>query len=137
MVGIIGFNLNKIQVERAPQVKGKLSIRNNVQFKDIQKADLFLGKSKQEGLRFSFEYTAEYEPKAGKILLVGDLVAVEESDKAKEILEGWKKNKKLPKELTTPVLNSILSKCNVEAIILSKEVSLPPPIPMPKVKVKQ
>ena len=137
MVGIIGFNLNKIEVERSPQVKGKISIKNNVQFTDVQKADFFLGKSKQEALRFTFEYTSTYEPKAGKVLLKGDLVAVDDAEKVKEVVDSWKKNKKVPKEVMVPVLNSILSKCNVQTIILTKEVNLPPPIPMPKVQLKE
>ena len=137
MVGIIGFNLNKIEVERSLQVKGKISIKNNVQFTDVQKADFFLGKSKQEALRFTFEYTSTYEPKAGKVLLKGDLVAVDDAEKVKEVVDSWKKNKKVPKEVMVPVLNSILSKCNVQTIILTKEVNLPPPIPMPKVQLKE
>jgi hypothetical protein len=36
-----------------------------------------------------------------------------------------------------PVLNSILAKCNIQAIILTREVNLPPPIPLPKVQFKE
>lgn len=137
MVGIIGFNLNKIEVERSPSVKGKIGIRNNVQIKDVQKADLFLGKSKQESLKISFEYTSIYEPKAGKVLLLGDVVAVDEAEKVKEATDSWKKNKKLPKEMMAPILNSILSKCTIQAILLTKEVGLPSPVPLPKVQAKE
>ena len=35
------------------------------------------------------------------------------------------------------LLNTILTKCNVQALILSQEVNLPPPIPMPKVQIAQ
>ena len=136
MVGIIGFNLRKIEVERSPEIKGKISIRNDVKFIDVQRADLFLGKAKQEGLRFSFEYTSIYEPKAGKILLSGDVLAVDEADKVKEVVDNWKKSKKVSKEVMAPVLNSILSKCSIQAILLTKEVNLPSPVPLPKVQVK-
>jgi len=137
MLGIIGFNLAKIEAERALQVKGKISIKNNIQIKDIEKADLFLGKSKQEGIRFRFEYISDYEPKAGKIMLVGELIAVEEADKVKEIIDSWKKDKKVSAEVMTQVLNSVLNKCNIQAIILSKEIGLPPPVQLPKVQVKK
>jgi hypothetical protein len=33
------------------------------------------------------------------------------------------------------ILNTVLTKCNIEALILSQEVNLPSPIPLPKVKV--
>ncbi|MEM4336405.1 MAG: hypothetical protein QXG86_00165 [Candidatus Woesearchaeota archaeon] len=135
MVGIIAFNITKISVEKEPEIKGKISIKYNVQFKNVQKTDLFLGKTKQEALKFSFEYSANYEPKGGKILLVGDLIAIDEVEKVKEIINEWNKNKKLHKEVATPVINTILSKCNIEAILLAREVNLPPPVPLPKVKV--
>jgi len=137
MLGIIGFNIIKIEAERSPEVKGKISINNNIQIKEVEKAELFLGKSKQDGLKFKFEYLSTYEPKAGKILLVGDLVAVEEKDKADEIINGWKKNKKVSAEILTQILNSILSKCNIQAILLSREIGLPPPVQLPKVQVKK
>ena len=47
------------------------------------------------------------------------------------------KDKKIPKEVMTPVLNNILAKSNVEALVLSRELNLPPPIPLPKVEVKE
>ncbi len=137
MLGVIGFNLSKIEAERAAEIKGKLSIKNNIQIKDVQKSDLFLGKNKQDGIKFTFEYTSSYEPKAGKIILNGELVAVEESEKVKEIVDGWEKNKKIEANVMTQVINSVLSKCNIQAIILSKEINLPPPVQLPKVQVKK
>ncbi|MBI2659814.1 hypothetical protein HYX07_01495 [Candidatus Woesearchaeota archaeon] len=62
---------------------------------------------------------------------------MEEQKKAKEILGNWKKDKKLPKEMMAGLLNTILTKCNVQALILSQQVNLPPPIPLPKVQVQQ
>jgi hypothetical protein len=32
------------------------------------------------------------------------------------------------------ILNSILTKCNIQALILSQDVNLPSPIPLPKVR---
>ena len=137
MLGIIGFNLSRIEAERSPSIKGKISIKNNVQVKDIEKADLFLGNSKQDGLKFKFEYVSSYEPGAGKILLTGDLLAVEEAEKAKEIVEVWKKSKKIGAEVMAQVLNSVLNKCSILAILMSREITLPSPVQLPKVQVKK
>ena len=41
--------------------------------------------------------------------------------------------KKIAKDIMSRVLNAVLAKCNIEALILSQEVNLPPPIPLPKV----
>ena len=56
------------------------------------------------------------------------------SAKQEEILKSWKKSKQVPKETMTEILNTVLMRCNVEALMLSRDVNLPPPIPMPKVQ---
>ena len=137
MLGVIGFGISKIEAEKSPEIKGKISINNDVRIKEVDKTSLFLGKTKQEGLKFSFEYISTYEPKAGKIILIGNLVAVDDKEKVEEIVNGWKKNKKLGAEVLAHVLNSILNKCNIQAIILSREIGLPPPVQLPKVQIKK
>ena len=133
---IVGFGFTKLSAEKGEIAKGKIDINNNVSIKDLQEDNFALGKDKQQNvLRFIFEFTSNYEPKIGKILFEGELLYMEESKKAKEILSGWKKDKKLPKELMGGLLNTILTKCNVQALILSQQVNLPPPIPMPKVQM--
>jgi hypothetical protein len=52
-------------------------------------------------------------------------------------LDGWKKDKKLPKEIMPVILNTVLNKCNIQALILSEQINLPPPIPMPKLQSAQ
>ena len=86
-------------------------------------------------MKFTFEFTSKYEPKLGTILLGGDVLFLTDSKKSKEILDGWKKDKKVPKEIMAGILNTVLARCNIQALILSQEVNLPPPIPLPKVKV--
>ncbi|MBN2112154.1 hypothetical protein JW707_03590 [Candidatus Woesearchaeota archaeon] len=134
---IIATNFTKISVEKSGAVKGKVSIANNVVIKDVVVTDIAIGASKQNALKFSFEFTAKYEPKIGQIVLNGDLIFLEKADKIKEIAESWKKSKNIPKEVMAPVLNNVLTKCNVEALILSREINLPPPIQLPKVNVKK
>jgi len=137
MLGVIGFGISKIEAEKSPEVKGKISINNNIKINAVEKTDLFLGKNKQEGLKFSFEYVSTYDPKAGKIILIGNLVAVDDKEKVEEIVSGWKKNKKLSAEVLAHVLNSILNKCNIQAIILSREIGLPSPVQLPKVQINK
>jgi len=49
-------------------------------------------------------------------------------------LKAGRKNKQVPKDIMGDILNTILMRCNVEALVLSRDVNLPPPIPMPKVQ---
>jgi hypothetical protein len=133
---IVGLAFNKIVVEKLNTVKGKVQVNNNVSLKDVEKTDLSIGPSKQNALKFHFEFTAKYEPKIANMTISGFLTFFDKPEKVKEILDAWKKDKKLPKETMSSVLNTVLSRCNVEALIFAREVNLPPPIPLPKVTVK-
>ena len=62
---------------------------------------------------------------------------MESSKKVSEVMDRWKKEKKLDQELMTKILNSVLMKCNVQALILSQDLNLPPPIPLPKINVNK
>jgi hypothetical protein len=130
---IVGFNFTKINVEKDTTAKGKIKINNNVSVKNVEKADLFLGEQKQSGIKFLFQFTSKYDPGYGKIELEGEVLSLKDENKIKEILEEWKNNKKIGKETMTDIFNSILTRCNIQALILSQTVNLPPPIPMPKV----
>jgi len=136
-MAIIGFDLNKISVERSGNVRGEIKINNNVAIKEIDKIGVPIKKEDQEGLRFGFEFTSNYEPKIGSVFIKGNVVVVENKKKAEDILKQWKKDKKTESDVMTAVLNMVLEKCNIEALILSRDVNLPPSIPLPKVKPKK
>ena len=133
---IAGIQFDKIVVDRTGVPKGKMSVKNNILIQDLEKKDFSVGQAKQFMLLYKFEFTAEYEPKIAKIVLNGTVTSIEKEDKIDELVKAWKKDKKLPKEIMTPLLNNILSKSNVEALILAREVGLPPPIQLPRVTVK-
>ena len=134
---IVGFGFTKLSAERNEAAKGKSDINKKVTIKEVKEDELSLGKDKQNVLRFIFEFTSKYEPSIGTILFEGELLYMEEPKKIKEILSGWKKDKKVPKELMAGLLNAILTKCNIQALILSQEINLPAPIPMPKVQIQE
>ena len=134
---IVGFDFTKIDAEKKSPIKGKISINNNVAIKNVEEQNLNLGKEKQNALKFQFEFTSTYDPGIGSITLGGDLIYMGEPKKVKEILDGWKKDKKLPKDISAGVLNNVLTRCNVQALILSRDLNLPSPIPLPKVQLDQ
>ncbi len=134
---IVGFNFNKIIVERNKILQGKVSINNNIVIKEVESKDLALGNQKQAGLRVGFEYGVKYtndtKEDLAHIDLAGDVLILEQDDKVKQVLEDWKKNKNLDKDTTLQVLNTALAKCNIQSMILSRDINLPSPIPLPKV----
>lgn len=132
---IVGFEFTKINVERNDVAKGKINISNNVGIADIERNDLSVGNTKQAGLRFVFEYKSLYEPSFAKIELAGHIIYLTDDKNANEIVNDWKREKKISKEIAEKIINTVLAKCNIQSIILSNTVNLPPPVPMPKVNV--
>ena len=132
---IVGFGFTKMSAEKNANSKGKIEINNNVTIKNIEESDIALGKDKQTAIKIIFNFLSKYSPDLGNISFEGEIIYMADSKKGKEIIASWKKDKKLPKDLMAPILNTILTKCNIKALILSQDVNLPPPIPLPKVSL--
>lgn len=134
---IVGFYFTKIEAVKKDGVKGKINIANNVSITDVKEAENNFGGETQKGVNFSFKFTSKYEPEAGAITLEGNVLYMENKDVIKKMLASWKKEKKIEKDLMKGILNTILTKSNIQALILSRDINLPPPIPLPKVETKQ
>ena len=132
---IVGFNFDKIVIEKLPNKKQDLSnvnIKNNFGIKDVEEDKIPFG-NQDDILKFMFEYTVEYEPKVGSMVFRGTILYLEESKKLKEAFKAWKKDKKLPGPLMSLLLNTIITRCNIKALTFSQDVNLPPNLPLPQV----
>ncbi|MBU0461175.1 MAG: hypothetical protein KJ574_01175 [Nanoarchaeota archaeon] len=134
-MAFVGFEFSKIDVVKNEGVTGKIMINNGVNIKDVSKASLKLSSDKENAVKFGFEYKSDYG-KLGSITLGGSVLYLSTSEEVKSILNEWKKDKRVKKDLMGPLINRILAKCNIQTIILSDTVSLPPPVPMPRVKTQ-
>ncbi|MFP4403651.1 MAG: hypothetical protein ACOC3X_00460 [Nanoarchaeota archaeon] len=134
---IVGFNFSNIEAKRNKAVQGEVKIQNNVKIEDISETEMTIGQNKQKVLKFTFNYESKYEPKIGNILIKGDLIYMNEPKIITEVLEKWNsKEKKIPENVIGPVINTILNKSSIMALLLTKEVNLPPQLQLPKVKVQ-
>ena len=136
-MSIVSLTYSKINAEKSKNVQGKVNVSNNVAIKDVQKASFVMGSAKQDSLKFSFEFSSKTEPSVGSILIEGDLIYLADGKTVEEALELWKDKKPLPKEIITAVINGILKKCNIEALILSQTMNLPAPIKLPSVNAAE
>jgi len=133
---VIGFNFNKILVERLGTNKGKLTISNNVSITDIGEAKVPFGNDKTKCIKIDFKFESKYEPSVANLLFEGDVLYMLPSDMAEKVISTWSEKRTILEDFVQPIMNSILSKANVEALILSRELNLPSPIPLPKVNIK-
>lgn len=132
---VVGFYFSKINVEKKNSPKGNINVNNNVAIKGVEKTDLNLGSVKEDGLKFTFEFVSKYDPGIGEISLIGSVLYMADEKTIKSTLKRWKDEKKVPKEIAGAVLNTALSKCNIEAIMLSRDINLPPPVRFPTIGV--
>ncbi len=123
----VGLSYKSIEAKRLSPANGSINISNNSTVTDVSEAD---GK-----LVVGFAFTSKYEPNVGLIQIVGEITLSETKDNIKRAITEWKKSdkKNLPEDIAEKVHNAILPNCMVEATILSRDIQLPAPIPVPQV----
>jgi hypothetical protein len=134
-MAIIGFSFTKVFGEKRAPIHGQVSVNNNVAIVDVSDANITMAQSKK-GVKVHFSYDSKYEPGIGILQFEGDVVLLEDAKFAEEILASWKESKTVPKGLMMGLLNHVLERANIQALILSRDLGLPAPIPLPKVNVQ-
>lgn len=136
-MNIVGFNFTKVAAERKRAVVGTININNNIKIKEIGEAKIGIGGSDRKALKVSFTFSSEYTEDMATLQLEGDLLLLLEKKKADDMLKGWKDGRKIPDEVAQKLMTHILDRCNIQALLLSKDLNLPSPVPLPKVNVGQ
>jgi hypothetical protein len=134
---IIGTNFIKIDAERKDTASRNLRINNNLGISKIEDMNLSLGASRQDGLKFIFEYTVLYEPDAAHMKLTGEVLFIDDAKVIKEIKQQWKDKKPVKEDIMTAVMNSALTKSAIKALQMSQDLGLPAPIKLPRVTKKE
>ncbi|MEA3379138.1 MAG: hypothetical protein U9Q69_05920 [Nanoarchaeota archaeon] len=134
---IVGFNFDKLYVEKLKKIEPPLRINTNVKIEDIfEEKNDFSSKSTMT-LRIPFFFSLDYDPKLAKLEITGHIHFLEKKKKAEEIKNKWKKDQKIKGELSKGVLNTILLKCNIKALEIAQDVNLPPHIRLPLLQAKK
>lgn len=132
---IAHMELTQLSTERIRKgFKGKVDINHHT---NVDSAKLVKHPATGEpAAEIDFTFRTKYkngDTEIGNVHVKGFLIWVRDAEK---IAEYWKKEKKLSKDVAVEVINAIINRCAVSAIIASREVLLPPPIPMPQMKAK-
>jgi len=89
---------------------------------------------KENQTTIEFQYTASYGS-VGMIKLEGSLLY--ENDDAKKISKEWKETRKMPNQIASHIHTAVMHACVPQAVGIAKDLGLPPPIPLPQVRLGQ
>ncbi len=131
---VIGINLRKIEasIDEKKPLNVNINVNSSPKIENVERSSVDLLK---DILAVDFTFTSKYEPDIAEMLMEGQVLY--QTDKAKEVLNLWKKEKKLEDGVALDVLNAIFRKCLTRAVDLSAELRLPPPVQFPVVKPKE
>ena len=125
--------MSKLSKDKKDEIKGNINVKHNLNIKELIEEEIVLER-KQETIRFIFEFLLNYEPEIGFIKIEGHLIYLESPKKLKEIIQTWRKEKKISPEIMQALFNTILAKSNIKALQLSQDINLPPHLPMPRLE---
>ncbi len=129
-MAVIGLTIDKIEAERkgaAPRVEVKLT----PSIADVEKSKLEgVAEKPRDVLIVKFSFDVSFNPDVGKLKIDGNLVYMGDADKA---YKEWQKNKKLPENINTEVMNFIFRSVTPKAFFIANELQLPPILPVPRI----
>ncbi len=134
-MAVVGFNFTKMIGEKTGEPTKKLSIDRSVNMQSVEETQLNVGTQKQDAIIVTFVYAVTYTG-LGKVELQGNLLYIAPEQKLKDAVAHWKKNSTLPVDVMNPVLHSVFTRCNIQALIMSRDLALPPPFALPSPRVK-
>ncbi len=134
-MAMVGFSFTKITADRKPTGNQPVNIESNAGITMVTEMPVI--EAKKMVLKFEFTFIVKYEPNAGNITLFGEIVELYDKEFGSMVLDYWKTEKKIHAEVMQEVFNTVLSKCNTEAIIIGRDLGLPSPVKMPRVDVKR
>lgn len=136
-MNIVGFNFTKINAERKRAVVGKININNNISINEMNEAKIGIGSGDRQAVRISFTFASTYTQDMAKLAFDGDLLLLLEKKRAEQLVKEWSDDKKIPDDIAQKVMSHILERCNIQALLVAKDLNLPSPVPLPKIDITQ
>ncbi len=130
---ILGFNYDKINIERLKDLAEDFKINTHIDILDIKEISTGILKTKEQVIQLKFVYKITYDPGFAVIDLTGHFLLTLD-DEHKNLLKDWKK-KNLSENFRTAMFNTIMRKASVKALELEDEMNLPLHMPFPVLKL--
>jgi hypothetical protein len=125
---IVGERILEVSGNKTPKasIKG-LSI--NISLEDV--------KAQDDNVEITYVYTASYQQDAGQLKIKGVLLAREEAKLAKEIVDTWKKSKRIPDAYASVVLSAVNYSGSANGTLVARVLGLTAPLIPPKIQLSK
>jgi hypothetical protein len=125
---IVGERILEVSGNRVPKeaIKG---LNINIQLDGVEKA--------KDSIEITYTYIADYKEAVGQIKIKGLLIAKEEDKLSKEIVDKWKKEKKIPDDYATVVLSAVNYSGSANGTLLARVLGLTAPLIPPKIQLSK
>lgn len=125
---VIKTEILSVEAKRSGTVAKKVNLRI-----DNNSSITIITLTADDEARVEFRYSATYAG-MGTIGVEGRLTY--KGDEAKDLYGKWTETGNMPDNLASEIHTSIMHTCLPVAVLLSREVRLPPPMPMPAIQFK-
>lgn len=132
MIAIKGWELNSIEAKRFSKVGEKLM---NVRI-DHNNTVTAVVPLNNTDLAIEFRFTANYSG-MGFVRMDGKLVVADDARTPESIAREWTSTNNMPPDFANIVHNAVISNCIITATIITRDIQLPPPVPLPQVDMGQ
>ncbi len=122
-------NLNNIEARRFSKLEEKI---RNVRIDNNSTVTLITELNDTEA-SIDFRYTANYGG-IGMIKIEGTIIY--EGD-APALAQQWGSTSNMPNEIAGEIHTAIMRVCVPEAMLISRDIKLPPPFPLPQVNIQK
>lgn len=133
---ILNINFTSINADREGVPQGNVKVNNNLSITNLEEANLGLEDTKK-GIKITFSSTTQFEPDIAEIVLDGEMTLLGNSEEAQKLLDTYEEKGTIHEDYRTKLLNNMMNKCSLESILISRELNLPSPVPLPKMKKDQ
>ena len=132
-MAIIGLSFKAIEGKKGEEdVRAEIKVNSVPRINSLK--EIMVPTLQKKVISMDFEFVTYYDPKVGEIKIGGELLYL--TDKMKELIDKWEKEKKLPEKSSLEVLNYLFRRCLLKVSNIAEDLQLPPPIPLPKIKAK-
>ena len=124
-----GVDLTSIDARRFAK-KGERMVNVRI---DNNSTVTLISEINEKEVNVDFRYTASYGS-LGLIKIEGTIVYEGE---ASSIANKWGQSGNMPDEIASEIHTAIMRTCVPEAVLISRDLKLPPPMPMPQVNISK